>query len=104
LLDLITGEWAAFLVDNVAQAAVGVFARQEASTDTALIFDGEEAATLPVDTGEREAGAALVELYEIPGSRTTGWLINLSVRTNICPAGETIVVGFVLGGRRKVSC
>ena len=83
---------------RMAAAAVGAFALQEASTDAALIFDLEGAATLPVDTGEGEAGAALVELYEIPGSRTTGRLINLSVRTNIRYGGETIVVGFVLGG------
>lgn len=95
------GDWSdggrAPLIELTA-AKVGAFALREGSADAALLLELQGAATLPVDTSGGEGGMALVELYEIPGDQTTGRLTNLSIRANIRSGGESIVMGFVLGG------
>ena len=82
----------------VTAAEVGAFALRENSADAALILELQGAATLPVDTAGGDGGTALVELYEISGEKTTGRLTNLSIRANIRSGGDSIVMGFVLGG------
>jgi hypothetical protein len=83
---------------RAAFAATGAFALTEGSRDAALILD------LPPGMFTAEAGSAplgqtgrmMIEVYRIDATGTAE-IVNLSTRKH-CPAGTSIVCGFVVGG------
>lgn len=92
-------DWAGSPVIGIAMSQVGAFALAPDSKDAALLTFVEPGGyTLHAGSATEATGTALIEVYDLDGAASASRLSNLSARTQIASAGESLIVGFVVKG------
>ncbi len=82
-----------------AMSAVGAFACNPGSADTALVVRAPVgSSTLQVSGIANKQGIALVEIYDAGTGSGTARLVNISARANVGTGNNILIGGFTIGG------
>lgn len=92
-------DWGGSSVIGLAMSQVGAFPLPNDSKDAALLTFVEPGGyTLHAAGATEGVGTTLIEVYDLDGASSASRLSNLSARSQIASAGDSLIVGFVVKG------
>jgi hypothetical protein len=92
-------DWGGSSVVGLAMTQVGAFPLPNDSKDAALLTFVEPGGyTLHAAGATEGVGTTLIEVYDLDGAASVSRLSNLSARSQITAAGDSLIVGFVVKG------